>query len=95
MLSFLPSCTHPSIMLSFLSSCIHPSIVLPSPPLTHPSIMVSISPEVGLLGAEAWKIGGIAAGVVVVLETLLIVVYILKCRTGAKRSGVPNILTSN
>ncbi|CAL8289691.1 unnamed protein product [Arctogadus glacialis] len=45
--------------------------------------------EGGLLGVEAWKIGGIAAAVIVGLETLLIVVYILKCRTGAKSAPVP------
>ncbi|KAK0156024.1 hypothetical protein N1851_001432 [Merluccius polli] len=45
--------------------------------------------ELGLLGVEAWKIGGITAAVMVVLETLVIVIYILKCRTGAKSVPAP------
>ncbi|XP_034543206.1 FK506-binding protein 5 [Notolabrus celidotus] len=36
--------------------------------------------EMSELGLEAWKIGAISAAVFLVLETVIIIVYILKCR---------------
>ncbi|XP_029602263.1 uncharacterized protein LOC115187333 [Salmo trutta] len=40
-------------------------------------------------GLEAWKIGAISAAVFLVLETIVIIVYILKCRDKTNSSPAP------
>ncbi|XP_046901278.1 uncharacterized protein si:dkeyp-118a3.2 [Hypomesus transpacificus] len=43
----------------------------------------------GGLGLEAWKIGAISAAVFLVLETIVIVVYVLKCRNRSNSAPAP------
>ncbi|XP_071025826.1 uncharacterized protein [Oncorhynchus clarkii lewisi] len=48
--------------------------------------VVEVTTESGL---EAWKIGAISAAVFLVLETIVIIVYVLKCRSKTNSSPAP------
>ncbi|KAG5848132.1 hypothetical protein ANANG_G00095140 [Anguilla anguilla] len=58
--------------------------------LGEESELIEITAEEGTaLGLEAWKIGAISAAVFLFLETVVIIVYFLKCRRKTASGAVP------
>ncbi|XP_045568653.1 uncharacterized protein isoform X3 [Salmo salar] len=55
---------------------------------TNEEVEVTTGADNSESGLEAWKIGAISAAVFLVLETIVIIVYVLKCRDKTNRIAV-------